>query len=225
MSSKDYDNHYEPIPRPKRGRPKASDVAEINLRILNAATQLFLNQGFSRTAQEQVAENARVSKTTLYNRFPTKEVLFDAVVQSCLDQLFEPVTSKHIQGTVESKLVKVGEVLVESTLTNYVIRLMQMVLAETLHFPRLTSDAYQRGLSEGAKSVAEVLASGDQAISENLAIEIGRRFVEMALHPLFLNALFHSDLDYLRSKSVSDIAQVSRMLAWDADQIEIDMAT
>lgn len=224
MSGKDYDNHYRPIPRPKLGRPKASNVAEINLRILDAATQLFLSQGFSRTAQDQVAENARVSKTTLYNRFPTKEVLFDAVVQSCLDKFYEPITSGHIQGTVESKLVKVGEVLVESTLTNFVIRLMQMILAETMHFPRLTRDAYQRGLSEGVKSVAEVLASGEQAISENLAIEIGRRFVEMALHPLFLNALFNSDLDSLRSKSINDIAQVSRMLAWDADQIEIDIA-
>lgn len=63
-----------PVP-PARGRLAKYEA------ILAAATEVFLRDGYARTALESVAERAGVSKQTIYNHFGTKERLFLAVVE------------------------------------------------------------------------------------------------------------------------------------------------
>ncbi|MGH3714374.1 MAG: TetR/AcrR family transcriptional regulator [Micromonosporaceae bacterium] len=61
----------------RRGRPR--DPA-INDAILTATRELLLDVGYAGLSMEAVAARARVSKPTLYLRYPTKGVLvFDAV--------------------------------------------------------------------------------------------------------------------------------------------------
>ncbi len=62
---------------PQRGRPRDPERVE---RVLAAAGQLFLEQGFERTTMDQVARQAGVAKMTVYSYFPTKEALFEAAV-------------------------------------------------------------------------------------------------------------------------------------------------
>lgn len=47
----------------------------IRERILSAAMDLFQKQGYSQTTLESIAEQAEVSRTTLFNYFPNKEAL------------------------------------------------------------------------------------------------------------------------------------------------------
>lgn len=48
--------------------------------IVRAATQLFLELGYDRASLARIAEEAGVSKATLFKQFPTKAALFDAIV-------------------------------------------------------------------------------------------------------------------------------------------------
>ncbi|MGW0214291.1 TetR/AcrR family transcriptional regulator [Micromonospora chokoriensis] len=48
--------------------------------IVQAATQLFLELGYDRASLARIAEEAGVSKATLFKQFPTKAALFDAIV-------------------------------------------------------------------------------------------------------------------------------------------------
>ncbi|MGA4728605.1 TetR/AcrR family transcriptional regulator [Micromonospora taraxaci] len=48
--------------------------------IVQAATQLFLESGYDRASLARIAEEAGVSKATLFKQFPTKAALFDAIV-------------------------------------------------------------------------------------------------------------------------------------------------
>ncbi|NDJ74867.1 MAG: TetR/AcrR family transcriptional regulator [Chloroflexi bacterium] len=52
--------------------------------IISAAMRLFAEQGLDATAMEQIAEEADVAKGTLYNYFPSKEVIVSAFVQGRL---------------------------------------------------------------------------------------------------------------------------------------------
>jgi AcrR family transcriptional regulator len=52
-------------------RPK-SDARE---RIINAACDLFYRQGYHSTSVDEIIDASKVSKPTLYNYFPSKEVL------------------------------------------------------------------------------------------------------------------------------------------------------
>ncbi len=49
-------------------------------RILDAAQSQFTRYGFSRATMEEIAEDAGLGKASLYYYFPTKEMLFQAVV-------------------------------------------------------------------------------------------------------------------------------------------------
>lgn len=49
---------------------------EVRLSITQAATQLFLANGFEKTTMAGIAHNATVSKSNLYNYFASKEELF-----------------------------------------------------------------------------------------------------------------------------------------------------
>lgn len=63
----------------KRGRPKSQE--KLN-QILESAVELFLSEGYERSSMQRIAENAQVSKQTLYSHFSDKEALF----RSCLVQ-------------------------------------------------------------------------------------------------------------------------------------------
>ncbi len=67
-------------PRARAGRPTAERVEAIERAILAAARHIFRTDGFDAASMESVAAAARVSKGTLYSRYPTKEALLRAVV-------------------------------------------------------------------------------------------------------------------------------------------------
>lgn len=48
---------------------------------IQAAMELFLEQGYERTSLQQIAKRADVSTATLFKRFPTKAALFEAIVE------------------------------------------------------------------------------------------------------------------------------------------------
>lgn len=55
--------------------------------ILTAAEQMFKEYGYAGTSMDKVAEVAEVSKRTVYNHFPSKEELFNAIVLTHLRHL------------------------------------------------------------------------------------------------------------------------------------------
>lgn len=49
--------------------------------ILQSAVELFSSTGFDRTSVDQIAAHASVSKGIVFHHFPTKELLFEAVLE------------------------------------------------------------------------------------------------------------------------------------------------
>jgi AcrR family transcriptional regulator len=60
--------------------------------ILEAATDLFADQGICPTTVDQIAERADVSQTTFFNYFPTKTALVDALIAD-LVTLFDGIVT------------------------------------------------------------------------------------------------------------------------------------
>jgi AcrR family transcriptional regulator len=65
-------------PQSARGRARLT-------KILNAATDLFLEVGYEQTSIDAILLRSGGSKSTLYAYFPTKEDLFRAVIDSVVD--------------------------------------------------------------------------------------------------------------------------------------------
>jgi AcrR family transcriptional regulator len=73
-------------PSAVRERPMRSDALKNRQRILDAAAAVFADQGVS-VPIDVVAERAGVGVGTLYRHFPTKEALFEAIVESKIEDL------------------------------------------------------------------------------------------------------------------------------------------
>lgn len=203
------------LPRPGPGRPRADQAGEVERRILDAATALFLDLGFGRATLDQVAERAHVGKTTLYNRYSTKEALFEAVVRESVETFLQDMNPEHVGGTLEETLVHVGNALAQATLTPYGISIMRITLAEADRLPEIAREGFRLGFGACVQSMADGILKAGHPLDADRALEMGTRFVELALHPLYFHAFFGDDLQTLNERAVWDIRQVARMLATD----------
>ena len=84
--------------------------------IKSAARRLFLAQGFAETTMEQVAESAGISRASLFNYFPGKAALLDALggdFETRLLQAVEHFRSKYPrpQDTLVQLFAHAGKVL------------------------------------------------------------------------------------------------------------------
>ncbi|HEX9343552.1 MAG TPA: TetR/AcrR family transcriptional regulator [Actinomycetota bacterium] len=70
--------------RRPRGRPRDARVDEA---ILEAALDLFIEAGFEGMSIEDVAERAGVARATVYRRWPSKQELVFAAIESCFEML------------------------------------------------------------------------------------------------------------------------------------------
>jgi AcrR family transcriptional regulator len=70
----------------RRGRPTAERVVAIDATIKAAALELFAELGFDAASMDAIASAAKVSKGTLYARYPGKEPLFRAILEEQLEE-------------------------------------------------------------------------------------------------------------------------------------------
>src|SRR3954447_23139164 len=76
--------------------------------ILEAATTLFLRNGYRGTSMDEIAALAAVSKQTVYKHFADKESLFSAIVVATVSEISDPVHDEVLKledsGDVEADL-------------------------------------------------------------------------------------------------------------------------
>jgi TetR/AcrR family transcriptional repressor of mexJK operon len=93
-------------PRRPRGRPKTEDLEGLETRLVLVARQAFAVNGYGATSISSIVRCARVSKNTLYARFPSKAALFQAIVAGQIASVDEelPAISKAEDEPLEEKL-------------------------------------------------------------------------------------------------------------------------
>lgn len=102
--------------------------------ILRAATDLFLELGYDGTSLAKVAATAGVSTATLFKRFPTKAVLFDAIVTghwAVGEQPEEPPRT----GDPRAGLRTIGLRYADLMTRPEMVALFRIVIAEVPRFP------------------------------------------------------------------------------------------
>ncbi len=104
--------------------------------VLEGATRVFLDRGFSAASMDDVAATAGVSKRTLYQYFSSKEALFVAVVRGRVDEMIQDVEAVGAApGTIS--LLALADRLVQRIQDPEAVRLYRMVIAEAGRMPEL----------------------------------------------------------------------------------------
>lgn len=143
------------VPR-RGGRPSRKQAVQLGERILDAATHLFLSQGYGATSIEAIARRARISKRTFYHRFRDKPELFVAVVHRIIDRLRPPADVPLLEGDMEEILRRLAGIILRASLSPPAIALNRMLVAESGRFPKL--GAVTTGATEEAiRLIAGVL--------------------------------------------------------------------
>lgn len=96
--------------------------------IVATALPLFLEQGFKGTSIDTVVKASGVSKPTVYNHFPDKAALMDAVLRRWIDEHKPIIVPLH--GTDELRAF-----IDEHWLTAEAVRLYAIVIGEGFRFP------------------------------------------------------------------------------------------
>ena len=148
------------MPHARRGgRPSREASEQLGELILDAATELFLSQGFGATSIEAVAQRVRASKRTLYHRFPDKEALFAAVVHRIIKRLRPPGGIPPIAGAdVQTVLEQLAALILRAALSPHAIALHRLIVGESARFPALAGVVAREGATEEAVDlIARVL--------------------------------------------------------------------
>lgn len=138
-----------PDPR-NTGRPTRHAAAALPDRILDAAQNLFLAQGFEATSLNQIAARAGSTKRTLYVKVGDKAELFAAVVRRMLNDRRQRLSHADAAGTPSERLTRFGEELLTIGLDPDVLLLYRLIVAEAPRFPAL-ANLMEEQLTHGAR--------------------------------------------------------------------------
>ena len=167
MNASVHKRHGEINRRASGGRPRdpGKDKA-----ILEAARNTFFERGFNRTAMEEVAARAGVSKVTLYKRFADKEALFEAVVRREVERMVEEFENwPYDDGSLPERLNAFGAILLRFLFSTRHHLLDRMLSQEFATMPDMARRFYQAGPGFCRSRLGNMLA--DAAASREIRLD------------------------------------------------------
>ena len=107
--------------------------------ILQAAFNEFLAGGFAGTSMDRIAETAQVSKRTVYNHFPAKEILFRAVLDEFVSRISERARAEYaLDAPLDSQLRVIGNSYASIITEPDFVRFSRVVISEAIRSPEMS---------------------------------------------------------------------------------------
>jgi TetR/AcrR family transcriptional repressor of mexJK operon len=128
--------------------------------IVDAATVVFLENGYVGTTMDGIAARAGVSKPTVYRYFADKEELFSEIVLGTIDQVGAPffawIDTIDETDDLEGALGELAHKLVTVVAEPRLLELRRLVIGETARFPKLGAIYFERGPGRTIETLASV---------------------------------------------------------------------
>lgn len=162
--------------------------------LLDAATALFLSQGFERTSLSDIVTMAKGSRSTLYQFFGNKEGLLRAMVEEETRTIAEAVGAEDLAlAFTEEGLVALATSFVRAILAPRAVAVFRILATEGDRLPDISAAFFQCGPRAIERRLAErfrralpplaVQASAEQLVQVFLGAVIG------SFHPRHLLGL------------------------------------
>ena len=163
------------------GRPRVGERAGRHEAILDAATAVFLEQGFSGASTAEIARRAGASKQTIYMLFPSKAALFAALMTRRSGKMIDQFAAEadRPDATPGDVLCRYGVNILRNMLREETRCLHRLLIAESPDFPELAAAFWQDGPGRGREVLKQYLGS----LAARGALTIGN--LEEATEQLF----------------------------------------
>lgn len=131
--------------------------------ILDAALELFVQQGFAATKVSQIARKAGVTPGTLYVYYKNKEAILQEVVMKTINPIYE--TSNAILENYDGPAEKLFSMLFQKWFEavggeSKISGVPKLVVSEVANFPELADFYMKNILTPGANYIRRVLQYG-----------------------------------------------------------------
>jgi TetR/AcrR family transcriptional regulator of autoinduction and epiphytic fitness len=140
------------------GRTPAGQDVRKRQQIFDGARRLFLSRGFDATSMADIAQEAGVSKGTLYVYFDSKERLFQELVSiekaAQYPAIFGLDPENH---DVRAVLTRLASQFARFITTPHVVMATRTVIAIGERMPEIAAEFYQQGPRQCAGRLAEYL--------------------------------------------------------------------
>jgi TetR/AcrR family transcriptional regulator, mexJK operon transcriptional repressor len=107
-------------------------------RLLDAATEVFLDKGFSAASLDEISAVAKASKITFYNHFGNKEQLFETVVIR-VNERINASFAATLEGdiSVDKGLLSFARQMMTALYSGEAVKLLRVLHSESERFPHL----------------------------------------------------------------------------------------
>jgi AcrR family transcriptional regulator len=158
--------------------PKLSDAAieKRKEKIEDAARELFIKQGFHRTSMRDIAKGAGVSLGNVYNYYPTKEGIFESLINgyvTVIDDKLRSIFSEIDEPLEPESLRRLGELvgkLVNEHSDFWLLMYIDVLEFQNQHFRKMFDGIIDRFRKIFVDKFDEAEARGDLRTGVNPAL-------------------------------------------------------
>lgn len=147
------------VRKPRKGRPTAEESLELDERIKSSALDHFLQHGFDAATMDNIAQDAGITKRTLYARYNDKQTLFQQVLHWALVQWHE--VNLNVQPaphlSLEEELIQVASLLLQRELNIKVVQLGRIATSHIEWLPPMRNRDQSMTWSPRIQAIAEIL--------------------------------------------------------------------
>lgn len=134
------------------------------IEIVDAALKVFARDGFALSKMDKVAEEAGISKGTLYLYFESKDALFEGMVKDKMLPLLERLQSEMMEAGDDlsaSEMLSVQMRFFYRNVLNTERRhIMRLIMAEGPNYPHIAKFYYDTVLSRGKAAFQAIINYG-----------------------------------------------------------------
>src|SRR3984885_5965295 len=132
---------------PKRGRPRRGTEIARTTALINAATRVFLREGYGLASIDKVASEAGVSTRTIYERYKNKADLLGAVITRLVNRDMTTVLATAELDRLDPKdaLTAIAQTMMRRARDPESAALFRKVATEALRFPELAAKMRESG--------------------------------------------------------------------------------
>ena len=125
---------------PKRGRPRRGTEVARTATLINAATRVFLREGYGLASIDKVAAEAGVSTRTIYERYKNKADLLGAVISRLVDRMSAVLATADLNRLgPRAGLALIAEIITGRARDPDAAALFRIVAGEAHRFPQLAA--------------------------------------------------------------------------------------
>ena len=161
--------------------------------IIRTATELFSRVGFRGATMRQLAERAGISEAMIYHHFPSKEALYDAMLQDKLEK------SKHLFYPVEAANAGKDRAVLDTIIGNFLregrrdTSFMRMMLYSALEGHEFATKVVNGPLQQFFQFLGSYLEKrmGNGTMKAIGGEVAARLLIGMAYHATLLREIYH----------------------------------